>query len=253
VKISQERKEESLSPDKRHHRGAHPSDPGLFNESKLAVLRRATAELSWLLGRGYAIVAALKLVGDRYGLTSRQRLALARAACSDEQRETRQARRLQIEEIEGERLIVDGFNLIITVEAAMSGGLLIKARDLCIRDLSSVHGSYRSVEETDRAIQLVGEVLESRKPESVRWLLDRPVSNSGRLAQRINDVAVGRAWPWTVETVFNPDSLIQSSDHIAVTSDSTILDQASRWVNLNHHLITRYLSDYWLIDLSSEE
>lgn len=242
-----------MSPDKRQHRGAHPSDYSLFDESKLAVLRRATAELSWLLGRGYAIVAALKLVGDRYGLTSRQRLAVSRAACSDQQRDNRNARSLSIEEIEGERLIVDGFNLIITVEAAMSGGLLIKARDRCVRDLSSVHGSYRSVEETERAIQLVGEVLESIKPESVRWLLDRPVSNSGRLAQRINDVARKRAWRWTVETVFNPDKLIQSSDSIAVTSDSAILDQVALWVNLNHHLITRYLSDYWLIDLSMEE
>ncbi len=135
----------------------------------------------------------------------------------------------------------------------MSGGLLIRARDLCIRDLSSVHGSYRSVDETERAINLIGEVLESIKPESVRWLLDRPVSNSGRLAQRINAVAEERGWPWTVETVFNPDKLIQSSSSVAVTSDSTILDNVSEWINLNHHLVTRYLSDSWLIDLSYEE
>lgn len=220
---------------------------------QLPVLRRATSELSWLLGRGYAAVAALKLVGDRYGLTARQRLAVSRAACSDEQRLNRLARLLTIEAAEGECLIIDGFNLIITVEAAMSGGLLIKARDHCIRDLSSVHGSYRSVEETERAIHLVGEVLESIEPASVLWLLDRPVSNSGRLAQRINEVAVQCGWPWTVETVFNPDKLIKSSRSVAVTSDSSVLDHTSRWINLNHHLVTRYLSDYWLIDLSAEE
>jgi hypothetical protein len=242
-----------VSPDRRQHRGAHPADRELFGAERHAVLRRATSELSWLMSRGYAIVAALKLVGDRYGLTHRQRLAVSRAACSDEQRALRLARCLPFEEAAGQSLIVDGFNLIITVEAAMSGGLLIRARDLSIRDLSSVHGSYRSVEETDRAIRLVGEALECLKPAEARWLLDRPVSNSGRLAQRIKGVAEEMGWPWTVETVFNPDKLMQSSAQVAVTSDSVILEHAPAWLNLNQHLVTRYLSDAWLIDLSFEE
>lgn len=242
-----------MSPDKRQHRGAHPSDRELFAAEKLSTLRRATAELSWLLGRGYAMFAALKLVGDRYGLTHRQRLAISRAACSDRQRDERLARSLPFESCAGESLIVDGFNLIITVEAGLSGGLLIRGRDLCVRDLSSVHGSYRSVEETERAIHLVGEALETIKPERVRWLLDSPVSNSGRLAQRIKTVARERNWPWTVETVLNPDNIMRSSSFVAVTSDSAILDDARRWLNLNQHLITRYLSDSWLIDLSFED
>jgi hypothetical protein len=242
-----------LSPDKRQHRGAHPADRDLFGTERLAVLRRATFELSWLYGRGYASLAALKLVGDRYGLSARQRLAVSRAACSDEQRDHRLARSIPVEAVAGKHLIVDGFNLIITVEAAMSGGLLIRARDRCIRDLASVHGSYRSVEETERALRLLGEVFESLSPASVRWLLDRPVSNSGRLAQRIKDAAAACGWPWIVETVFNPDKLIQSSSCVAVTSDSVILDHAPHWLNLNHHLITRYLSDSWLIDLSFAE
>jgi len=241
-----------MSPDKRQHRGVHPSDRELFGPERLAVLRRATHELSWLLGRGYANVAALKLVGDCHGLTARGRLAVSRAACSDEQREARSSRALSIEQAEGASIIVDGFNLIITVEAAMGGGLLIRGRDLCIRDLSSVHGSYRSVEETGRAIRLVGEALETINPARVLWLLDRPVSNSGRLAQKIRAAAGESGWPWTVEVAFNPDKLMQKADAVVVTSDSVVLDAAARWLNLNHHLVTRYLSDSWLIDLSSE-
>ncbi len=242
-----------MSPDKRQHRGAHPADKKLFGERMLPTLRRAVGELSWLMGRGYAQAAALKLVGDRYGLALRQRLAVARAACSDEARLRRGSASLPVEEAAGRHLMVDGFNLIITVEAAMSGGLLIRGRDLSIRDLSSVHGSYRSVEETEGAVKLIGEALESIKPAGVHWLLDKPVSNSGRLAHRLREAALERAWPWTVETVFNPDKVIQGSDSIAITSDSTILDGASRWVNLNDYLIRRYLFDYWLIDLSYED
>lgn len=241
-----------MSPDKRQHRGAHPADKELFGEKALPVLRRAVGELSWLLGRGYAQGAALKLVGDRYGLTSRQRLAVSRAACSDEARMLRQSSSVPVEEAAGLDFVVDGFNLIITIEAAMSGGLLIRARDRSIRDLSSVHGSYRSVEETARAIELIGEAFESIRPASVRWLLDKPVSNSGRLAERIREATLERGWPWTVETVFNPDRLIKESASVAVTSDSTVLDSVSRWINLNDYLLRRYLSGYWLIDLSTE-
>src|SRR5205807_9495166 len=39
-------------------------------------------------------------------------------------------------------------------------GILMLGRDRCVRDLSSVHGSYRSVDETDRAIELIGATLD---------------------------------------------------------------------------------------------
>jgi hypothetical protein len=180
-----------LSPDRRRHRGAHPEDARLFEAARLDALRVAVSELSWLLGRGYRMKSALKLVGDRHNLRERQRLAVSRAACAEEDCARRQASRLSGADVAGEGLVVDGFNLIILLEAALSGGVLVRGRDGCVRDLSSVHGSYRAVEETERAILLAGEALELLGPSSVEWLLDSPVSNSGRLAARVREVAAG--------------------------------------------------------------
>ena len=239
-----------MSPDKRQHRGAHPEDARLFADDMLAPLRVASAELSWLLGRGYQSKSALKLVGDRHCLRERQRLAVARASCSDERREQRRASCVSAESVGGAELIVDGFNLVITLEAALGGGVLILCRDGCVRDLSSVHGSYRAVEETERAVQLAGEVIETLRPASVLWLLDRPVSNSGKLAARIRRIASERDWPWDVETDFNPDRAIAGSGRIAVTSDSNVLDGVKRWLNLNRLLVEDYVQHPWLIDLS---
>src|SRR5260370_13461086 len=103
-----------MSPDIRKHRGAHPEDRKLFAAEHLPALRTAVGELSWLLPRDYSLKGALKLVGDRYTLSDRQRLAVARAACSDQSKERRTAALVNAEEITGEDLIVDGFNLIIT-------------------------------------------------------------------------------------------------------------------------------------------
>ena len=230
-------------PDIRKHRGAHPEDRKLFAANQLPALRAAVAELSWLLTRDYAMKAALKLVGDRYRLTDRQRLAVSRAACSDQSKKRRTETLVRIEQATGDELIVDGFNLIITIEAALSGGVLMLCRDGCIRDLSSVHGSYRSVSETEGAIRLIGEALEALQPRSVEWLLDRPISNSGRLAKRIRDLAGENCWPWTVETVFNPDAEIFSSGKIVISSDGPLLDRVERWINVNRYLIDERLKN----------
>jgi hypothetical protein len=237
-------------PDIRKHRGAHPEDRELFSEDELPRLRTAVAELSWLLTRNYAIKGALKLVGDRHTLNERQRLAVSRAACSDHSQAHRSSTLIGVEELHDRDVIIDGFNLIITVEAALSGGLVMFCRDGCHRDLSSVHGSYRSVEETETSIQLIGESLAALQVKSARWLLDRPISNSGRLAKLIRDAASQRGWPWRVETVFNPDREIVSAQGIVVSSDGPLLDKANRWTNFSHYLIERKLDSVWLIDLS---
>jgi hypothetical protein len=239
-----------MSPDLRKHRGAHPEDRSLFAAEQLPVLRTATSELSWLLTRGYSMKGALKLVGDRYTLTDRQRLAISRAACSDQSNARRAETRVPTEAAAGGDLVVDGFNLIITVEAALSGGLLMLCRDGCIRDLSSVHGSYRSVDETDKAIRLIGKSLETLQPKSVAWLLDRPISNSGRLADRIRDVANENGWDWSVDVLFNPDAEMSASNRIVISSDSHVLDASARWVNFNRFLIDNELDESWQIDLS---
>jgi hypothetical protein len=237
-------------PDIRKHRGAHPEDRKLFAVEHLPTLRTAVSELSWLLSRDYASKGALKLVGDRHSLTERQRLAVARAACSDQSKARRATNVVSADAIAGAELIVDGFNLIVTAEAALSGGLLIHCRDECIRDIASVHGSYRAVNETDRAIGMIGSLLDSLQPASVRWLLDRPVSNSGRLARRLRDLAQENGWNWSIEVIFNPDAVMAASSQIVLTSDSHVLEKTARWFNFNRYRIQKIVDEIWLIDLS---
>ena len=95
---------------------------------------------------------------------------------------------------------------------------------------------------------LIGEALQELSPSSVLWLLDRPVSNSGRLAAKINDLAARNSWPWQVEVVFNPDAAIAASQSVAITTDSSILDRVERWADFKSHLIAREIPDAWIVD-----
>src|SRR5437763_1907702 len=107
-----------MSTDPTRHRGMHPGDGSLFAPERLPILRQAVNELSWLLSRRYAPGAALKLVGDRHLLTARQRLALARSACADAARDRRARNRLPLPAVRTREAIIDGFNILVTLEAA---------------------------------------------------------------------------------------------------------------------------------------
>ena len=106
------------------------------------------------------------------------------------------------------------------------------------------------MDETDQAINLIGIALAGLRPRSIAWLLDRPISNSGRLAKRIRDLATENGWNWTVEVLFNPDAEIIISGRLVISSDSHILDKTDHWINLNRYLLDERLKKFWLIDLS---
>jgi len=232
------------------HRGMHLNDQALFSGEPLLRLRDAVYEFCWLLNRGYARHSVMQLVGDHHQLVKRQRLAISRAACSNISRELRKTTCLQIEQIKDRQLVIDGFNLIISVETAMAGGLLLRCCDGCIRDIAGIHGTYRLVHETRQAVELIGNVLQAFSPASVLWLFDKPVSNSGRLAEMVRDIATVHHWNWQAELIDNPDQVIRNSGKVAITSDSAILDGGVQWVNLGAYLTTNHFHESWLIDFS---
>lgn len=237
-------------PDTRSHRGAHPEDARLFSTEALPDLRRGMADLCWLLDRGYATNSALKLVGDRYGLTRRQRIAVNRCAATTEAAEDRGRRCADLDALAGEPVWLDGYNVLTSVEAALGGGVILLGRDGCYRDMASVHGSYRKVAETVPALQLIGEVLARCGVSQCRWYLDSPVSNSGRLKGILQDVAEKAGWNWRVELVFNPDTLLAETDALVASSDSGILDACGRWVNLARAVIAERVPGARIVDLA---
>ena len=240
-------------PDHRHHRGPHPEDAELFAPAAHAALRAAAGDLSWLLSRGYASPSAVKVVGDRYALNARQRVAVMRCACADAARDARLGRRLSPEALAGRRMLLDGYNVLTTVEAALGGGVVLVGRDLCYRDMASMHGTYRGVEETAPALSLIGDRLAALNVASAVWYLDSPVSNSGRLKGVMADVARQRGWDWQVLLVQNPDAVLLGTaedDGIVVTADSAILDGRVGWYGLAGDVVRRDVPGAWVVDLS---
>lgn len=240
-------------PDTRSHRGPGPEDATLFAPERIETLHHAVSDLNWLLGRGYADKSSVKLVGDRYSLTARQRVAVMRCACSDQKRQRRAEKEVYPEALRGQPVIVDGYNVLITIEAALSGGVLMAGADACIRDLASIHGTYRKVEETLGALETIAEAFMRLGVKEVVWLLDTPVSNSGRLKQLIVEWARQKGLNWIVELAQNPDKILILSERVVISSDSVVLDECGRWFNFVSNAIEEpasFKTGLWLVDLS---
>jgi len=236
-------------PDKRTHRGPHPADAKLFAPAAIANLKSALADFSLLRTKGYAEKSALKLVCDRFSLTERQRLAIMRSACSDQQLMSRKQRQVKLTDLAGKPIAIDGYNVLITVEAAMSGAVIFKSRDGCLRDLASIHGTYRKVTETIPAVQLIGKFLKEYNVDNCLWLLDSPVSNSGRLKTLIGELARKNNWNWEIKLLISPDAELAKTDMVVASSDSAVLDRCKSWVNLARAIIEKKLAKVWYADL----
>jgi hypothetical protein len=147
---------------------------------------------------------------------------------------------------------IDGFNILTTIEAAFGGGVLLLARDGALRDMASMHGSYRLVEETQPAIEAVAAVLAGREGTQCRWLLDEPVSNSGRLAAILREFAAKRGLRWTVEVVSDPDQVLTAApaDVLVASADSQIMDGAPRTWQLARETVAAMRPKPWILDLT---
>jgi len=229
-------------------RGYNPDDEKIFSAENIARLKIIQEEIQWLLDRGYKMKQVIEFTGNHYLLSSRERTALQRTTSSTADYEKRRLTMLPLECAKDGCLNIDGFNLIITLEVAMSGSPILLGKDGVYRDLAGLRGTYRLIDKTDIALNLTGEILRELNVPLAKFYLDSPVSNSGRLKTRILELSGQWVLPVEVELVPNVDVVLAGKERV-VTGDSIILDVCKSWFNLSAKIIEDYIPDAWIIDL----
>ena len=145
-------------------------------------LRNAVCDLRYLLDRGYPRDSAVNFVANHYRLPLKQRHLLARCVFSRTEGAELRRRAVKTGVLQGKRLGVDGYNVLITLESILTGRQVVKCDDGYIRDLRAIFGKYKPSLATDRAlVELLG-ILRRARPKEVVVLFDKQVSRSGELA-----------------------------------------------------------------------
>lgn len=227
-------------------RGYVSKDKEEFSGIWLGKLQQAAEELKYLLVRGYAIKGATTFIGNHYMLSERQRLALMRAVSSDKDIELRLSKCLTWEDLNGTTVHIDTFNTIITLEVALSESLLVHSMDSAIRDLAGLRGTYRIIENTYLAAQLIFQQLDKFGVEKAVFYLDAPVSNSGRLKFLLLEEA--RKYKVQAEAIVinDVDKTLEKLPHV-ITSDAIILNKCISWFNLNAEILKESIPSAWHI------
>ncbi|MCC0673811.1 DUF434 domain-containing protein [Clostridioides sp. ES-S-0145-01] len=230
-------------------RGFDESDKRWFSSKELVRLVKAQEEIEWLINRDYKIDPVVTFVGDRYQFSIRQRDALKRAVCADEKNRIRQSKILSLDKIDEGIIYIDGFNLIIVLEVALSGGTLVIGRDGNIRDLAGLRGTYKIIDKTEEALNLIGKFFNKYKATKIKFYLDAPVSNSGNLRYKILEHA--RVWKieTEVELVKNADVILEKLDRV-VSSDAVIVDKCISYFNVARSIIEEYIKDCNIVNLN---
>ena len=96
------------------------------------------------------------------------------------------------------------------------------------------------------------------QPGSITWLLDKPVSNSGRMKTKILDLTISTPdLNCLVELVPDPDPVLrdlpQAEENVIITADSGILDHCGFWTNTAREIVANQPTpdDRILVDFST--
>lgn len=208
--------------------------------TKTKHLIKPAEDIRYLLSQGYPRKSAITFVGNHYRLDELERHILTRVVhCRNHSAKMK-------ETAAGTHIVVDGYNVLITVETALSGGEVYLCDDGLVRDTRGVFSRYQTGEMTLPAIHAIIDALENEKPARVTVIFDAQMKYSDKLKDMLASEFAKRNLKWNVLTSRHADFDIKElakgveniipagvGDSIVVaTGDSAIIDVVPELIDI---------------------
>jgi hypothetical protein len=197
---------------------------------EVAELKDAICDLRYLLERGYKRKAAVTYVSNKYRLNSEHRNFLLRAVYPRREAEEHRGKLAGAEEIQGREVVIDGYNVLITVENALRKNPLILCDDGFVRDTSATYGKHKISEHTFLALDKIMEFL--REASRVTFIFDSQVSHSGELCRIVREKLQEHGLRGDAVTSSRADRALKKGGKIISTSDTAIIKEASKVIDI---------------------
>jgi hypothetical protein len=160
------------------------------------------------------------------------RYVLARVISSSKSAKARKAKAVPVQALRDADVIIDGYNVLITVESLLAGRPVYLSDDGFLRDTFGIFNRYRPAELTDDALAAIFDLLVAAAPARIAFLLDQQMSRSGELAARIRALMADRQLPGTTCTAKDADHRLKTFTGIVASADGCIIDSASVVVDI---------------------
>jgi hypothetical protein len=208
----------------------------------LSSLKQAAADFRYLLNRGYPREASLALAGNRYDLPHAARQLLHRGVFADDVAQARRAKLTPLSALAGQPLALDGHNVLITLESALLGRILVAADDGFVRDVAQVSRAYRDSPATRQALALLAAYVSRHRPGPLTILYDAPMKKSGELAEQTRHLFAAQGMHAEARAVPVPERELLVFAGVVATSDTHLIDAKDIVVDLAGEIIRRELA-----------
>jgi len=189
--------------------------------------KEAARDYYSLLNRHYPEKPTIKLVGDRYGLSKTQRMALYRGIAAGDL--AGQRREKIVHHLSKEFLYIDGYNVFFSIMNYLLGKPVFIANDGFLRDCGEAYGRIPNYKIFQRAMGLTADFLETCRLQGGEIYLDS--TNAGILdhLKEWQEAVGGNDIHVKISKVKLADTILISLDNgILATSDSEIIDKSAR-------------------------
>lgn len=187
--------------------------------------KQACIDYFYLIDRHFPEKGALKIVGDRYRLSGDQRTVLYRGIASRHRSELR--KRLISENISGNRIFIDGYNVLFTLINYRFGKITFISTDYILRDAGSLHGKLKDYSTLSSCMEMLVAYLHDSKPSEAEIFLDSPVSHSSKHAVMLNEMLASNGVNGKCTVLNSADWALRHATGCSLaTSDTGIIEKA---------------------------
>lgn len=163
-----------------------PDSPAAFPEPDLKEkLLKPARDIRSILRWSYPKFATIRFVAEHYQLSAEERYILTRVIMPPDKVVSRIRRKTVCYGIRDRDLLIDGYNVLLTVDSILKNGTIWLCDDGYIRDTRYYFSKKKQAEDIEEALDSILEFLHEASPKSVTFLLDSQISRSGELASFI--------------------------------------------------------------------
>lgn len=220
-----------------HESSADFSGPCLKEELLKEKLLKPARDIRSILRWGYPKFSTIRFVADHFQLSLEERHILTRVIMPPDRVVSRINKKIACEGIKDRKLLLDGYNVLLSVDSLLKKELMWFCDDGYIRDTRYYFSKAKQAEDIEEALDAVLKFLSETGPESVIFLFDAQISRSGELAglirHRLEEYEISGEAKTSKTADFelkteggNPENnvIVATSDGIIIDSVKEVLD-----------------------------